>query len=118
MTGGVDGGAAHQGLLELEAGARNLRSGAQHAHGLLGHFLMAKAHGHVTLLTVSLLTLGIPVFSAAAAALFIDEPLTSVQVAGMGIVLASLAMVSLATARRSPDLLDRDIEAIEAAPHP
>ena len=87
-------------------------------NGLLGHFLMAKAHGHVTLLTISLLTLGIPVFSAAAAAVLIDEPLTSVQVVGMVIVLASLAMVSLATARRSPELLDRDIEAIEAAPHP
>ena len=31
-------------------------------NGLLGHFLMAFAHGHVTLLTVSLLTLAIPVF--------------------------------------------------------
>ena len=29
-------------------------------NGLLGHFLMAYAHGHVTLLTISLLTLGDP----------------------------------------------------------
>jgi drug/metabolite transporter (DMT)-like permease len=43
-------------------------------NGLLGHFLMAFAHGHSTLLTVSLLTLGIPVFAAAGAALWIDEP--------------------------------------------
>ena len=87
-------------------------------NGLLGHFLMAKAHGHVTLLTISLLTLGIPVFAAAAAALVIDEPLTAVQVAGMVIVLLALAMVSLATARRRPQLLDDDLEALEAAPHP
>jgi drug/metabolite transporter (DMT)-like permease len=87
-------------------------------NGLLGHFLMAKAHGHVTLLTISLLTLAIPVFSAAAAAIVIDEPLTGVQVVGMVIVLASLAMVSVATARRSPELVDADLEAIEAAPHP
>ena len=87
-------------------------------NGLLGHFLMAKAHGHVTLLTISLLTLAIPVFSAAAAALLIDEPLTVVQVAGMVVVLLALAMVSVATARRRPELLDEDLEAIEAAPHP
>jgi drug/metabolite transporter (DMT)-like permease len=87
-------------------------------NGLVGHFLMAKAHGHVTLLTISLLTLAIPVFSAAAAAIVIDEPLTPVQVGGMAIVLVALAMVSLATARRSPSLIDADVEAIEAAPHP
>jgi drug/metabolite transporter (DMT)-like permease len=87
-------------------------------NGLLGHFLMAFAHGHVKLLTISLLTLAIPVCSAGAAALLIDEPLTGIQLVGMVIVLSALAMVSLATARRSPDLLDADLEAIEAAPHP
>jgi drug/metabolite transporter (DMT)-like permease len=87
-------------------------------NGLLGHFLMAYAHGHVSLLTVSLLTLGIPVISAAAAALWIDEPLTGVQLAGMAVVLGALALVSVSTARRSPDLIGADLEAIEAAPHP
>jgi probable blue pigment (indigoidine) exporter len=87
-------------------------------NGLLGHFLMAYAHGHVTLLTVSLLTLAIPVISAAAAALWIDEPLTGVQVAGMAVVLVALALVSLHTARRNPDLVAADLEAIESAPHP
>ena len=87
-------------------------------NGLLGHFLMAFAHGHVTLLTVSLLTLAIPVGAAAGAALWIDEPLTPLQVAGMAVVLAALALVTLSTARRSPDLAAADLEAIEAAPHP
>jgi drug/metabolite transporter (DMT)-like permease len=87
-------------------------------NGLMGHFLMAYAHGHVSLLTVSLLTLGIPVISAAAAAVWIDEPLTGVQVAGMVVVLGALAVVSLHTARRNPDLVDADLEAIESAPHP
>jgi drug/metabolite transporter (DMT)-like permease len=87
-------------------------------NGLLGHFLMAYAHGHVTLLTISLLTLGIPVISAAGAALLIDEPLSAVQVVGMVVVLGALGMVSLATERHRPDLLDHDIDAIEAAPHP
>jgi len=87
-------------------------------NGLLGHFLMAYAHGHVSLLTISLLTLGIPVFAAASAAVFIDEPLTAVQIGGMALVLFALALVSLSTARRTPDLVESDIEAIEAAPHP
>jgi drug/metabolite transporter (DMT)-like permease len=67
---------------------------------------------------VSLLTLGIPVISAAAAALWIDEPLTSAQIVGMVVVLGALALVSLSTARRSPELVEADLEAIEAAPHP
>jgi drug/metabolite transporter (DMT)-like permease len=87
-------------------------------NGLLGHFLMAYAHGHVTLLTVSLLTLAIPVISAAAAAVWIDEPLTEVQVLGMAVVLGALALVTLSTARRAPDLVEADLDAVEAAPHP
>ena len=87
-------------------------------NGLLGHFLMAFAHGHVTLLTVSLLTLGIPVFAAAGAALWIDEPLTPVQVGGMAVVLVALGLVSLSTARRSPELLEADVDALETLPSP
>jgi len=87
-------------------------------NGLLGHFLMAYAHGHVTLLTVSLLTLAIPVLSAAGAAAWLDEPLTTVQVAGMVIVLAALGVVSANTARRSPDLVDADLDAIGSLPSP
>jgi len=87
-------------------------------NGLLGHFLMAFAHGHVTLLTLSLLTLAIPVFAAAGAAIWIEEALTGAQVVGMAIVLGALALVSLSTARRSPALVEADLDAIEAAPHP
>jgi drug/metabolite transporter (DMT)-like permease len=87
-------------------------------NGLLGHFLMSWAHGHVTLLAVSLLTLGIPVVSAAAAALWIDEPLTALQVGGMAVVLAALSIVSWLSARRAPALVAADVEALDAAPHP
>lgn len=87
-------------------------------NGLVGHFLMAFAHGHVTLLSVSLLTLGIPVFAAAGAALWIDEPLTVVQVGGMVVVLAALGIVSVSTGRRSPELVEADVAATLAAPHP
>ncbi len=87
-------------------------------NGLLGHFLMSWAHGHVTLLGVSLLTLGIPVVSAAAAWLWFDEPLAAIQVGGMAGVLVALGFVSLSTARRSPALIEADGEAIEGLPRP
>ncbi len=87
-------------------------------NGLLGHFLMAYAHGHVTLLTISLLTLAIPVFAAGAAAIWIDEPLAAPQLGGIVVVLAALALVSIGTARRAPAVVEADLEAIEVAPHP
>lgn len=87
-------------------------------NGLLGHYLMSWAHGHITLLTASLLTLGIPVFAAAGAALWLDEPMTALQVGGMAVVLVALAVVSIAQARRAPAVVAADVEALEAAPQP
>ena len=87
-------------------------------NGLIGHFLMAFAHGHVTLLTLSLLTLAIPVFAAGSAAIWIHEPLTAVQLVGMAVVLSALGIMSLTTTRRSPELVAADVEAIESLPHP
>jgi drug/metabolite transporter (DMT)-like permease len=87
-------------------------------NGLLGHFLMSWAHGHVTLLGVSLLTLGIPVVSAASAWWLIDEPLVPVQVLGMAVVVAALALVTLSSARRRPEVVAADVEAVEALPSP
>ena len=66
-------------------------------NGALGHFLMNWAHGHVPIVVVSLMTLAIPVFAAAGAAVFIDEPLTLAQVGGMVLVIASLSIVVLRT---------------------
>jgi drug/metabolite transporter (DMT)-like permease len=73
-------------------------------NGALGHFLMNWAHGHVPIVVASLLTLAIPAFAAAAAAVFIDEPLTLAQVGGMVLVIASLSIVVLRTSRAVPDL--------------
>lgn len=87
-------------------------------NGLVGHFLMSWAHGHVSLLSLSLLTLGIPVFSAGAAAVWIDEPLSLLQVGGMVVVLAALALVLVSTTRRAPALVEADVDALEEAPHP
>ncbi|MEO6317907.1 MAG: DMT family transporter [Acidimicrobiales bacterium] len=86
-------------------------------NGLLGHFLMSYAHGHVSLLTVSLLTLAIPVISAAAAVLVIDEPLTVLQVVGMAVVISALSTVTVLTSRHQSALLRSQPERVEPV-HP
>jgi drug/metabolite transporter (DMT)-like permease len=58
-----------------------------------GHLLMNWAHNHTTITLTSLLTLASPVVSAVAAAIFLDERVSAVQILGMVIVLASLAAV-------------------------
>jgi drug/metabolite transporter (DMT)-like permease len=73
-------------------------------NGALGHFLMNWAHGHVPIVVMSLMTLAIPVFAAAAAAVFIDEPVTGAQVGGMALVIASLAIVVVRTTRNVPEV--------------
>jgi drug/metabolite transporter (DMT)-like permease len=61
--------------------------------GGFGHLLLNWAHDHVDLSVMSLLTLAVPVVAVITAALFLDEPLSLVQVAGMGIVVLALAAV-------------------------
>jgi drug/metabolite transporter (DMT)-like permease len=58
-----------------------------------GHLLMNWAHNHTTITMTSLLTLAVPVVSAVAAAIWLDEPVAAVQVAGIVVVLASLGAV-------------------------
>jgi hypothetical protein len=36
----------------------------------------------------------------------------------MALVLGALAIVTISSARRRPSLVDADLEAVEAAPHP
>lgn len=59
----------------------------------LGHALINWAHPHVRLSITSLMTLGLPVVAAVAAWAFLDEPLVPLQLLGIGVVVASLAMV-------------------------
>jgi drug/metabolite transporter (DMT)-like permease len=59
----------------------------------IGHVLINWAHPYVRLSITSLLTLGLPVVSAVAAWVFIDEPLVLLQLAGIGVVIVALAMV-------------------------
>jgi drug/metabolite transporter (DMT)-like permease len=75
-------------------------------NGALGHFLMNWAHAHVPIVVTSLMTLGIPVFATATAAIFIDEPVTLLQVFGMGVVIGALAVVVVHTSRQVPDVVE------------
>ena len=59
--------------------------------GLLGHTMMNWSIQQIPLWISSTFTLGIPVVSAIAAWLWLDEPLTTVQVIAMAVVLAALA---------------------------
>jgi drug/metabolite transporter (DMT)-like permease len=67
--------------------------------GGVGHLLVNWAHSHIDLSVMSLLTLAIPVFAVASAAIFQDEPISWVQVGGMAVVLGALAVVALQSAR-------------------
>lgn len=59
--------------------------------GILGHSLMNWSIQQIPLWISSTFTLLIPVISASAAWVFLDEPLTGLQIVAMGIVLAALA---------------------------
>ena len=63
------------------------------AGGVFGHMLMNWALPRVPLWLSSTLTLLIPVVSSLAAWLWLDEPLTAWQLAAMGVVVASLAII-------------------------
>jgi drug/metabolite transporter (DMT)-like permease len=75
-------------------------------NGALGHFLMNWAHAHVPIVVTSLMTLGIPVFATATAAIFIDEPVTLLQVFGMAVVIGALSVVVLDTSRQSREVVE------------
>lgn len=64
-----------------------------------GHILINWAHGHTTLVLTSLVTLAMPVLSTVSAAIFLDQRVVAIQVAGIAVVLASLAVVILGDAR-------------------
>lgn len=70
--------------------------------GGVGHLLINWAHDHVELTVMSLLTLAVPVFAVASAAIFLDESVTWVQVFGMLIVLGALSVVAVRASRQVP----------------
>ncbi len=58
-----------------------------------GHLLVNWAHRFCSISLASTLTLGIPVVGVLAAAILLAEPITAVQIVGIGLALAALAMV-------------------------
>ncbi|HZB39422.1 MAG TPA: DMT family transporter [Ilumatobacter sp.] len=68
--------------------------------GVLGHSLMNWGIPRVPLWLSSTLTLMIPVLASLAAWVFLDEPLTVVQLVAMGVVVAALAVI--VTAQSTP----------------
>jgi drug/metabolite transporter (DMT)-like permease len=64
-----------------------------------GHVLVNWAHNHTTITTTSLLTLLMPVISAAAGVWWLDQHIDGLQALGIGIVLAALVFVILGDAR-------------------
>jgi drug/metabolite transporter (DMT)-like permease len=66
--------------------------------GVLGHALMNWGIPRVPLWLSSTLTLLIPVLASLAAWVFLDEPLTAVQLVAMGVVVAALAVIVTAQA--------------------
>jgi drug/metabolite transporter (DMT)-like permease len=77
-----------------------------------GHVLMNWAHNHVTLVLASLITLGMPVISTAAAAVFLGQSVSGTQVVGIVVVLVALAVVITGDAREGGEA----VEATEPAP--
>jgi drug/metabolite transporter (DMT)-like permease len=67
--------------------------------GGVGHLLLNWAHDHVEIAVMSLLTLAVPVFAVASAAVFLSEGITALQAAGMVVVMAAIGVVAVRTAR-------------------
>jgi drug/metabolite transporter (DMT)-like permease len=64
-----------------------------------GHLFINWAHNHTTITTSSLLTLLIPVLSTAGGAIWLSQRIEPAQAAGIGVVVATLAVVILGDAR-------------------
>jgi drug/metabolite transporter (DMT)-like permease len=70
--------------------------------GVLGHYLMNWGIPRLPLWLSSTMTLMIPVLASVAAWIFLDEPLTWIQVAAMGVVVAALAVIVTAQSTPAP----------------
>lgn len=64
-----------------------------------GHIVINWAHAHTTLMLSSLATLAMPVISTLAATVFLEQPVTTVQLVGIVVVLVTLAYVVIGDSR-------------------
>ena len=70
--------------------------------GLVGHGLNTWALGHVDVGLASVIGLGEPVLAALGAAIFLSEPLGALQLTGIVIVIAAVAIVVARSTRAVP----------------
>jgi drug/metabolite transporter (DMT)-like permease len=70
------------------------------ANGMIAHSLIAWAQGKVPVATIALMQLSQPVLAVGWAYLILDESVRSIQLLGMAIVIAAVAIIGLETARR------------------
>lgn len=82
--------------------------------GVFGHLTMNWAIPRVPLWLSSTLTLLTPVVSSIAAWIWLDEPLTAVQVAAIAVVVGSLAAIVIAQVDRSPEVPEAALGAVVA----
>lgn len=66
-----------------------------------GHLLMNVAIGRIPVWLSGTLQLGIPVSATVLVALFLDEPVTLLQVAGMGLAITAMAAMAVQSQRRT-----------------
>lgn len=66
-----------------------------------GHILMNWAHAHTTLMLTSLATLTMPVVSSLGAWVFLDQSVSTLQLAGITVVVTVLAFVVVGDSREA-----------------
>jgi drug/metabolite transporter (DMT)-like permease len=82
--------------------------------GTLGHVLTNWAHAHTSALAISMMLLAVPLLSALGAAVLLDEPVTSLQLAGGLVVLAAIAVIVRSTSPRASEELAESAAATDA----
>jgi drug/metabolite transporter (DMT)-like permease len=82
--------------------------------GTLGHFLTNWAHAHVPAFLVSIMLLAVPVLASLGAAMFLNEPLNLVQVAGGAIVLIAIGIIVRSTRAQAAEELAESAAATDA----
>ena len=74
--------------------------------GTLGHFLTNWAHAHASAFAMSVLLLAVPVVASALAAVFLDERLTGVQIAGGALTLLAVGVIVRSPADAGEELAE------------
>lgn len=74
--------------------------------GTLGHFLTNWAHAHASAFAMSVLLLAVPVVASTGAAVFLDEPLTAVQIAGGAFTLLAVGVIVRSPADSAEELAE------------